>query len=69
MCSGKPSDVNHCAAKGRLDNTVSHANDEKQEEGEGVSSRVENSNDDEIDLAPHVGSSVVILEIYAKRLE
>jgi hypothetical protein len=63
--SSKPSDVDHCAAKGGLDNAIAHADDEEQEEGERVSGRIEDRNDDEVDLTPDIGRSVMILVICA----
>ena len=47
VSSSKPSDKNHGTAKGWLNDTVAHADDEQQEEGEGVASGIEDAHDDE----------------------
>ena len=37
VASSEPSDMNHGPSQGRFNNAIAHANDEQQEEGEGVS--------------------------------
>ena len=46
MTTGKVSDVDHCLAQTWLNDTVSHAHNKKKEEGEGVSSGVQDCDDD-----------------------
>lgn len=50
MRNGEDADVDHGSAEAGLDNTVAHANDEKEEERKGVPSCVEDSDNDHEDF-------------------
>ena len=65
MHNGEDADVDHGAAEGVLDNTVAHADYEKEEEGERVAACVENGDDDEEDLVDGVVAVAVLVVVEA----
>lgn len=54
MTQSKYPDIPHKRAKTRFDDTVAHADDEKQEEGKGVTARVQNRDDNHEDLCTNI---------------
>lgn len=64
MRRGKVSNVDHSAAERRLYDTVTHTDDEQEEEGKRVSGGVENSDNDEEGFGANIRGAVRVLEIY-----
>ncbi len=59
---GEPADPDHGFAKGGLDDAVAHADDEEEEEGEGVAGCVEHCNDDHECLGASI-AAIAVLEV------
>lgn len=55
----KPAHINHRPAQSRLDNSVAHAHDQKQEERERVAGSVEDGDNDKEHLRPNIGAVAV----------
>lgn len=54
MRDGEEADIDHCFAEAGLDDAVAHADDEEEEEGEGVAARVEDGIDEHEDFGARV---------------
>jgi len=61
MSDGEEADVDHRLAETGLDNTVAHADDEKEEKGKRVSACIEDSDNDHEKFGQSVGVVTVLI--------
>jgi hypothetical protein len=71
VSSSQIANIDHGLAQGVLYNTITHADNEKEEEGERISSRIQDCNDDHQDFRTEIGASAihVIFDSLARSLE